>query len=57
MSWVDHLVGDLVQGLESNGLENDTIVVLHGDHGWQLGEHASWSKETNFELGTRVSSI
>ena len=27
------------------------------DHGWQLGEHNSWHKFTNFELGTRVPLI
>ena len=25
--------------------------------GWQLGEHDSWHKFTNFELGTRVPLI
>ena len=27
------------------------------DHGWQLGEHNSWHKFTNFELGARVPLI
>jgi arylsulfatase A-like enzyme len=31
--------------------------VLHGDHGWQLGEHNSWHKFTNFELAARVPLI
>ena len=35
----------------------NTIVTLNGDHGWQLGEHNSWHKYTNFELGTRVPLI
>ncbi|MCA9058753.1 MAG: DUF4976 domain-containing protein, partial [Planctomycetaceae bacterium] len=26
-----------------------TIVVLWGDHGWQLGEHNCWCKHTNME--------
>jgi len=43
--------------LRALGLEDSTAVVLHGDHGWQLGEHNSWHKFTNFELGTRVPLI
>jgi arylsulfatase A-like enzyme len=34
-----------------------TAVVVFGDHGWQLGEHAVWSKMTNFELGVRIPLI
>ena len=36
------------------GLADDTIIVLWGDHGWQLGEHNTWCKFTNFEDATRV---
>lgn len=36
---------------------DNTIVVLHADHGWQLGEHGLWDKQTEFELATRVPLI
>jgi hypothetical protein len=26
------------------GLEKDTLVVAHADHGWQLGERGEWDK-------------
>lgn len=40
--------------LDELGLTNDTLVVLTGDHGWQLGEHSEWGKHTNFELAVHV---
>ena len=36
MSYSDAQVGKVLQMLESLGFANDTIVVLWGDHGWQL---------------------
>lgn len=45
---------DLVDELE---IYNDTVVILTGDHGWQLGEHAEWGKHTNWELAVQVPLI
>ena len=38
VSWMDFLVGRLTAELEALDLAADTIVALHGDHGWNLGE-------------------
>ena len=54
ISYVDAQVGKVIDALESNGLADNTIVVLFGDHGYHLGEHGLWGKTTNFELDTRV---
>ena len=42
VSYVDHLFGQLIQKLEDSGLADNTLVVVWGDHGWQLGEHNLW---------------
>ncbi|MFA5858564.1 MAG: sulfatase [Elusimicrobiota bacterium] len=56
-SFLDAQVGRLMKEIEDLKLENDTIIILWGDHGWQLGEHGLWCKHTNFELATRVPLI
>ena len=43
--------------LDMHGLADNTVVVFTSDHGWQLGEHAEWAKQTNFELATRVVTM
>jgi arylsulfatase A-like enzyme len=53
-SWADHLVGRALQALVEAGLYDNTVVVVHSDHGFQLGEHGGWCKQTNFELVARV---
>lgn len=30
-------------------MPDDTAVLLHGDHGFHLGEYAQWKKNTNWE--------
>ncbi len=43
-----------MDGLEEMGLDKNTIVIFWGDHGWKLGEHGSWCKQTNYNIDTRV---
>jgi len=54
VSYVDSLVGQVLDQLSALDLAADTIVMFIGDHGWQLGEHGEWCKHTNFELATRA---
>ncbi len=44
VSYADALVGKLLVTLEELGLQDNTIVVIWGDHGWNLGEHDYWGK-------------
>ena len=57
VSYVDAQVGKLLDELERLGLREDTIVVLWGDHGWQLGEHGLWCKHCNFETALHAPFI
>jgi iduronate 2-sulfatase len=54
VSFIDAQLGRLLDALEQNGIEDNTIVVLWGDHGWKLGDYGSWCKHTNFEMDTRA---
>ena len=54
VSLIDAQVGRLLDELERLKLADNTIVVLWSDHGWKLGEHNSWCKQTNHEIDTRV---
>lgn len=49
VSYVDKHVGDILDALQATGKMKDTVVLLWGDHGWHLGEHAVWGKHTLFE--------
>ena len=53
-SFIDDQIGLLLDGLEREGLKDNTIVIIFSDHGFQLGEHGLWSKYTLFEQSTRV---
>lgn len=57
ISYVDAQIGILLNTLDSLGLTGNTIVVLWGDHGWHLGDHDLWCKQSNFEQATRSPLI
>jgi len=57
VSYVDHHVGEILTKLKETGRDKDTIVVLWGDHGWHLGEHAIWGKHCLFEEALRSPLI
>jgi iduronate 2-sulfatase len=56
-AFVDAQVGRVLAKLTELGLADRTIVLLTGDHGYHLGEHGLWAKQTLFEEGTHVPLI
>jgi arylsulfatase A-like enzyme len=54
VSFIDSLVGDLLDELDRLELADNTIVILWGDHGWNLGEHTLWCKHCCFETSMRA---
>lgn len=54
VSYVDAQLGKVLDAIEKNGLSKNTIIVIFGDHGYHLGDHALWNKHSNFEQATRI---
>ena len=52
-SYMDAQVGRVLRQLDTLGLTNNTVIVFCGDHGFHLGEHGTWRKNTLFEIGVR----
>jgi len=57
VSFIDAQVGRLMDSLDELGLAENTVVVLWGDHGWQLGEHGMWNKHSCFETSMHAPLI
>ncbi len=51
VSYADTNVGKILAKLRRTGADENTIIVLWGDHGWNLGNHAIWGKHNLFEEG------
>ena len=57
VTYVDALIGKLLDELEALELDANTIVILWGDHGYKLGDYGNWCKWTNMDIDTRVPLI
>jgi iduronate 2-sulfatase len=57
VSYMDAQVGKVLGELDRLGLRKNTVVILWGDHGYQLGEHGTWNKRTNWEIAARVPMV
>lgn len=57
VSYIDNMIGKLIHQLDVSMIRENTIVILTSDHGWALGEHAIWSKYSNFDVAVHVPLI
>lgn len=53
INFADTQLGRLLDGLEASAYNENTIVVLWGDHGWHLGEKLHWRKFALWEEATQ----
>lgn len=54
VSYIDAMVGEILDALETSGLAENTAVIFTSDHGDMLGERGLWMKKHFFDPSLKV---
>jgi len=57
VSYIDEQIGKILNKIVNLGLEEKTVIIIWGDHGWHLGDHLVWGKHTIFERALKSALI
>lgn len=52
-SYADAQMGKVIQALKDEGLYDNTIIIVWGDHGYHLTDHGKWRKNTGYNISLR----
>lgn len=57
ISYADAQMGKVIQTLKDEGLYENTIIIVWGDHGYHLTDHGKWRKNTGYNISLRSPLI
>jgi arylsulfatase A-like enzyme len=57
ITFMDAQVGRVLEALDRLGLSENTVVLFTSDHGYHMGEHGYYQKQTLFENAARVPLV